>query len=99
MQISALPKLLDFAKKHPVARQKLLAWRKLMEACTAKDLNELKLTFSSADYVPKDFIVFNIGGNAYRIVAVISFQTQLVRLHIVGTHSEYDTWTKENRGK
>jgi mRNA interferase HigB len=99
MHVIAKTPLLVFSDKHPAAREKMLAWYKLMEACTAKDLNELKLTFNSADYVPKKFTVFNIGGNEYRIVAVIHYDAQRVYLRFVGTHGEYDKWTKENRGK
>ena len=70
-----------------------------MKACTAKNFNELKRTFTSADYVPKKYTVFDIGGNDYRIVTVISYDAQKVYLRLVGTHSEYDKSTKENRGK
>eukprot|EP01036_Dinobryon_divergens_P015290 gene15290-20712_t len=41
-----------------------------MEACDAKDFTELKRTFPNADYVPKKFTVFDVGGNDFRIVAV-----------------------------
>ena len=99
MHVNAKRTLLAFADKHPVVREKLLAWHKTMEACEAKNFTELKLTFGSADYVPKNFTVFDIGGNEYRIVAVIHYNTQKVFLRLVGTHREYDMWTKENRGK
>jgi len=99
MHVIAKSTLLAFADKHPAAREKLLSWHKAMEACEAKDFTELKLTFGSADYVPKKFTVFDIGGNDYRIVAVIHYNTQKVFLRLVGTHREYDKWTKENRGK
>ena len=99
MHVIAKSTLVGFYNKHPTAREKLLAWHKTMEACSAKDFNELKLTFNSADYVPKDFTVFDIGGNDYRIVARIYYDTQKVYLRLVGTHIEYDKWTRENRKK
>lgn len=99
MHVIAKSTLLVFAAKHPEARDKLLSWHRTMKACTAKNLSELKLTFTSADYVPKKYTVFDIGGNDYRIVTVIFYDAQKVYVRLVGTHSEYDKWTKENRGK
>jgi mRNA interferase HigB len=34
--------------------------------------------------------VFNIKGNAYRLVAMIFFQAHLVYVRWIGTHAEYD---------
>lgn len=99
MRVIAKSTLLAFADKYPAALEKMLSWHKTMEACEAKDFTELKLTFGSADYVPKKFTVFDIGGNEYRLVTVIHYNTQKVFLRFVGTHREYDKWTKENRGK
>lgn len=99
MHVIAKSTLMAFALKNPSAREKLLSWHKTMEACTAKDFNEIKLTFKSADYVPKKYTVFDIGDNDYRIVAVIHYGIQKVYLRLVETHNEYDKWTKENRGK
>lgn len=99
MHVFAKSTLLAFAEKYPAARDKLLIWHKLMEACTAKNFNELKLTFGSADYVPKSFTVFDIGGNDYRVVTVIHYDAQRVYVRLVGTHGEYDMWTEENRKK
>ena len=99
MHVIAKRTLLAFATKDPAARDRLLAWHKAMEASAAKDFNELKQTFKGADYVPRKYTVFDIGGNEYRIVAVVHYDIQKVYVRLVGTHGEYDKWTKENRGK
>lgn len=51
--------------------------------------SQLKATFASVDKVGERYI-FNIGGNKYRLVAVIAFQPGLVWVKAVLTHSEYD---------
>jgi mRNA interferase HigB len=99
MHVISKKPLLAFAKKHPAAREKVLAWHKLMEACKAKDFTELKQTFKTADYVPEKFTVFDVGGNNCRIVAVVIYDIQTVYVRFVGTHTEYDKWSKDNRKK
>ena len=46
--------------------------------------------FPSADYVKNGRYVFNIGGNNYRIVAVVIFIGGVMNIRFVGTHQEYD---------
>lgn len=65
----------------------------------ATNYNELKQTFQTADYVPKKFTIFDVGGNKFRIVTVIHYITKSVYVRAVFTHAEYDKWTKQNRGK
>jgi mRNA interferase HigB len=50
----------------------------------------MKQTFNSADSVGNDRYVFNVGGNKYRIVAMIHFNKRTVYLRFVGTHKQYD---------
>jgi mRNA interferase HigB len=45
--------------------------------------------FSSADGV-KNLTVFNIGGNKYRLIALVDYKYQKVFVRAVMTHSEYD---------
>lgn len=35
-------------------------------------------------------VVFNIGGNKYRVVLAIDYQRQLARVRFVGTHAQHD---------
>jgi mRNA interferase HigB len=63
------------------------------------NLAELKRTFQSVDYVRargRGFHVFNIGGNKYRLVAVVHFNAQKLFIRQVLTHAEYDRgdWKK-----
>jgi mRNA interferase HigB len=53
-----------------------------------KNVVELRATFPSADLVD-DEIVFNIGGNNFRLKAIVDFKAQKVLVTAVQTHSEY----------
>jgi mRNA interferase HigB len=91
--------LREFVKQHADAETPLKSWRKLAENGDFRNLAELKKTFGSVDMVPvkkRDFYVFNIGGNKYRLVAALHFNTQMLFVRHVLTHAEYDTgrWKK-----
>ena len=91
--------LREFVRKHVAAATSLRAWLKLARHGSFQNLAELKRTFASVDLVPVkgcDFYVFNIGGNKYRLIAAIHFNSQRLFVRHILTHSEYDTerWKK-----
>jgi mRNA interferase HigB len=54
----------------------------------------MKKTIPSADYVAP-YIVFNVGGNKYRIIALVKFPLKLVMVIKALTHEQYDRWKPE----
>lgn len=89
MHVIAKPALIAFWTVHPDAEGALLSWHRLMAAGEFADFNELRATFASADYVAP-FTVFNIGGNKYRLIAVIHYNRRKVYIRHVLTHADYD---------
>ena len=85
--------LREFCEKHPEAEQVLRDWHSVLEKSSAKDYNELKKTFNSADYVPP-YTVFDVGGNNYRVIVVVQYKFKKVYVREVMTHREYDDWNK-----
>jgi mRNA interferase HigB len=72
------------------AEQPLRAWfREITQADWAKPA-EVKTQFRSASILGKDRIVFNIGGNKYRVVVRVNFPYRVVYIRFVGTHKQYD---------
>lgn len=47
------------------------------------------MTFNSVDKVG-DLIVFDIGGNKYRLIAYIRFEKQILYIKAVLTHRDYE---------
>ena len=94
--IAKHPKLSDFWKKHPDAKTPLLAWHRLTEHATWRDFADVRRDYGHADAVDR-FVVFNIGGNKYRLVVVIGYAKSKVYVHRVMTHKEYDLgrWKEE----
>ena len=64
------------------------------------NLAELRRVIPSADEVPvasgRRVVIFNIGGNKYRLIAAVHYNTQIVYALLFMTHAEYnkDKWKK-----
>jgi len=60
---------------------------------------DMKTTFAAADLLGKSSsrVVFNIGGNAYRLICKYAFGDKQVHLFIcwIGTHAEYTALCNE----
>jgi len=83
--------LLDkYGIKHANARSALQHWIDVTEEAEWKSHTEIKLDFPSADYVGNNRYVFNIQGNNYRLVAVVVFVSNIIKIRFIGTHAEYD---------
>ena len=79
-----------FVQKHAQAAGPLNKWVEKVKSVTWHNHYDLKQTFPSADYVKNGRYVFNIGGNHYRLVAVVIFIGGVMNIRFVGTHPEYD---------
>jgi mRNA interferase HigB len=93
MHIISLKRLREFWKIHPKAESPLRTWHSVVEHANFQDVNDVQAMFNSADYVPP-YIVFNIGGNNFRLVVIIEFKFKKVFIKRVMTHSEYNVWSK-----
>ena len=89
--IIANKELLDvFVQQHADAARLLNRWIENMQAAQLTSHADIKQMFPSADYVKNGRYVFNIGGNKYRLVAVVIFVARVMNIRFIGTHAEYD---------
>lgn len=93
MRVIAKKALREFWRKPGFADSEgpLLAWWKVVNN---RQLNwqcfaDVKATYGTADKAG-DCVVFDIGGNKYRLVCKINFQTHCVFVRAVMSHKEYD---------
>lgn len=103
MRIVSPRRLQEFSREYPDAAAPLLAWLKILRKARFINPTQLKATFGSVDLVSikrpdrvVPYYVFNIGGNKYRLIATIHFNTQILYIRDILTHREYDTgkWKK-----
>ena len=89
MRVISRRKLREFWERYPDAEQPLKAW--FSEASNAEWNNfaEVRQMYGSADRVGER-IVFNIGGNKYRLVVLADFRRHGLLIRFVGTHKDYD---------
>ncbi len=92
MRIISKKTLRDFWEEHSNAKSALLSWYQRISKAQFINFNEIRQVFSSADIVG-NFVVFNIGGNNYRLIAYIDYEAQMLFIRAILTHAEYN---KEN---
>jgi mRNA interferase HigB len=51
---------------------------------------QVKARFASASILKRGRVVFNIGGNKYRLVVAIDYARQVCFVKFIGTHEQYD---------
>ena len=90
MNVVTARKLQEFWTKHPNAKGPLSAWLKIVKRADWKDTHDVKADFRSADFIEDNRVIFNIGGNNYRLVVRISYTFKQILVKFVGTHAEYD---------
>ena len=56
----------------------------------------VKAQYANASFCRNNRVVFNIGGNKYRLVVEIQYRVGIVWVKFIGTHAQYDKIDVEN---
>lgn len=78
----------DYSKTNVQAELPLVEWYMMIQNSEIQNFNALKKIFNSVDYV-NGYTIFNIGGNNYRLITAIHYNTQLCYVRAIWTHAEY----------
>ena len=90
MRVISRKRLKDFWEKHADAEQPLKAWFHETKTAHWKSFSDIKARYRSADVLPGNRVVFNLKGNTYRLVVQLHYNTRIVFVRFVGTHTDYD---------
>jgi mRNA interferase HigB len=95
MRVISVKASTEFWVSHRDSERHLRFWHKATKSAAWKSLADVRKTFGSADTY-KHFTIFNIGGNKYRLIVAIHYNTQRVYVRYILTHAEYDrgNWKK-----
>lgn len=89
MRIIARRAFREFWTQHANAEQPLRAWFTEVKTASWKGPVDIKQRYSAASFVGADRVVFNIGGNEYRLVVAVRYNLGIVFIRFVGTHAAY----------
>jgi mRNA interferase HigB len=89
MHVISYKRIREFFSTHRDAENSLTAWYKTAKKANWQNLAHLKSVYPSADLVGR-YVVFNISGNKYRLIARIVYRSQTLFVVVVMTHEEYD---------
>jgi len=102
VRVISLKKLRGFWEnsRNPGAESPLRAWYQVAKAADWTCFADVRETYSAADAVGNK-VVFDIGGNKYRLIAVIDYEGHKVFVRHVLDHKEYDKgrWKKDTFGE
>ena len=91
MRIIARKTLRDFWEAgHADAEQPLKAWFAEVSRARWSTMADVKERYPHASVIDRERVVFNIGGNKYRLVVKVWFPGQAVWVKFIGTHRQYD---------
>ena len=94
MRIIKHSRLREYGDTHARARKSLENWCEVARKASWQNLAGVRKTFGSADETRvkshKAVVIFNIGGNNYRLICAIHYDRQKVFVLRFLTHAEYD---------
>ncbi len=80
-----------FAKKYAASRKPLQRFLEIARAAEWPHFPAVKQTFPAADLGRKTGkVIFDIGGNKYRVIAIVNFDKQALLIEDVLTHEGYN---------
>ncbi len=94
MRLVGRDKLDAFGKRHAQSRGPIRAWTAEIERAGWKTTADLKARYPKASILADNIVIFDLGSNKFRLESRVLFQVQLVVVHRVGTHEEYDKWRR-----
>jgi len=91
MQVIALRNLKLFWEVHAQAEVPLRTWYAVVSRAVWAGPADVKNQFGgTVDFIADNRLVFDIGGNKFRLIVRVSYEYKAVQVKFVGTHAEYD---------
>ena len=82
--------LRQFWEAYPSAEVPIRTWYALVNAALWNTPSDVRAMFGSADFVGDNRVIFNIGGNKFRLIVHVAYAYKRVLVKFVGTREDYD---------
>ncbi|BDA69244.1 hypothetical protein CAL7716_034100 [Calothrix sp. PCC 7716] len=89
MHLISIRNLRVDAAQYPNVESQIEEWYKSIRKVEWNNLEDVRQTYRDAEAVG-NFTVFNIKGNAYRLIVGIDYQDKTIYYKYFLTHAEYD---------
>ena len=90
MQVIARRTLAEFWERHQQAEGPVRVWFAIVSKARWQTPNDVKRQFGpTVDFVGDNRVIFDLGGNKYRLIAVLKYRWQIVYIRYILTHREY----------
>lgn len=89
MRVISKPRLRSFWERHADAERPLESWYRVARKAKWRQIADVRMMYPQADIVGR-CVVFNIGGNKYRLITHMNYRRQIVYVLFVFTHKQYD---------
>ena len=96
MRIIARRTLVEFAasraghRDRPTLEVALAAWFNEVRKARWQSSADVRRLYATASIINAERVVFNIKGNAYRLVVAVDYEKSIVWIKWIGTHRDYD---------
>ena len=90
MRIIAKRTLREFWGRYQDAERPLRAWHKEVQTAEWETPENVKAAYPKTSIIGDNRVVFNIRGNAYRLVVKVNYPRGIVFVRFIGTYAEYD---------
>lgn len=92
MTIAGRQLIEKFIRKHANSKASLSAWLEEAEDAAWETPQDIKDRYRSADFLSGNRVIFDIGGNNYRLMVLVRYQNRILLIQKIGTHAEYSKW-------
>ena len=91
MKILLKSTIIHYLQSYPDAYYALFKWNHEFGLHDFSNFNEIKAVYRSASIIGNNRVVFNIKGNAYRLIVSMNFKQGACYVIWFGTHQTYDS--------
>lgn len=88
--LSTLRRFWESSEAYSAVREPALAWYRHVLAADWASPAAVKADFGADSILKDGRVVFNLGGNKFRLVVKINYSQRIIYIRFIGTHRQYD---------
>lgn len=89
MRVISKRRLREFWEKFPESQTPLENWYRMAKKSSWENIVDVRKSYRHAD-IFNDCVIFNVGGNKFRLIVKFRFPRNKVYIRFALTHFEYD---------